>query len=506
MLPAEKLIIDLALSPNGNLNAISETGTYFLSTDNGAIWDSVSTLPFSNARRIFVSSNGDLYAGGSSLFRSTDEGQNWEQLNGLHGSGRIRAIDEFNDTFFAGTYFSGVFKSTDEGTNWEQSGKGLNNSSVSLLTKDLQGNILAGAYLGSLAMTTDNGENWTIISSLSQTEFLVLSPNGNLFASHPGFFVLISRSTDGGYNWEVVFEGDYGEYVQNIKVSPDETVFAIVNHKLFKSTDNGDAWNQIQISSEFESISQIDINSLGMLFVKSSEGYFRSSDNGENWEQLISAPEGLTIFGITDSNEIYATASDSGYYKSTDSGDSWLYIYNGSGKSVKAFVSNDLGYLFISVLSLGVLRSVDGGYSWQEINSGVDGSSVNALIITDDNHLLAGTAWHGVFRSVNITTGLNNTENPVANDFKLFQNYPNPFNPTTKIRYTIPSVGTSFMKFVQLKVYDVLGNEIATLVEGEKPAGNYEAEFDAKNLSSGIYFYQIKAGSYIQTKKMILLR
>jgi hypothetical protein len=86
-------------------------------------------------------------------------------------------------------------------------------------------------------------------------------------------------------------------------------------------------------------------------------------------------------------------------------------------------------------------------------------------------------------------------------DFELSQNYPNPFNPTTTIKYQIPNAG-----FVTLNVYDVLGNEIATLVEEEKPAGSYEVEFNATALPSGIYFYQLRAGSFVQTKKMILIK
>jgi len=92
--------------------------------------------------------------------------------------------------------------------------------------------------------------------------------------------------------------------------------------------------------------------------------------------------------------------------------------------------------------------------------------------------------------------------------FSLEQNYPNPFNPSTKIKYSIPAVisieGRNLN--VTLKVYDVLGNEIATLVNENKPAGNYEVSFDAKNLSSGIYLYKLQAGSFIETKKMTLLR
>ena len=91
-------------------------------------------------------------------------------------------------------------------------------------------------------------------------------------------------------------------------------------------------------------------------------------------------------------------------------------------------------------------------------------------------------------------------------EFRLFQNYPNPFNPTTKIRVTIPGAGTRRAMSVQLKVYDVLGNEIATLLNEEKPVGNYEVEWNAEKFPSGVYFYQLKAGSFIETKKMVILR
>ncbi len=89
----------------------------------------------------------------------------------------------------------------------------------------------------------------------------------------------------------------------------------------------------------------------------------------------------------------------------------------------------------------------------------------------------------------------------LSTEFSLSQNYPNPFNPSTKIQYAIGSP-----QFVSLKVYDVLGNEVATLVNEEKPAGNYEVDFYAAGLPSGIYFYQLRAGKFIQSKKMILIK
>jgi hypothetical protein len=94
-------------------------------------------------------------------------------------------------------------------------------------------------------------------------------------------------------------------------------------------------------------------------------------------------------------------------------------------------------------------------------------------------------------------------ENPlnVPAEFKLFENYPNPFNPSTTFRYSIPTQSK-----VIIKVYDVIGNEIETLMDEQKSVGTYELTWNAENLPSGVYFYQLKAGDYISTKKMVLLR
>ncbi|HEX9740301.1 MAG TPA: T9SS type A sorting domain-containing protein, partial [Ignavibacteriaceae bacterium] len=93
-------------------------------------------------------------------------------------------------------------------------------------------------------------------------------------------------------------------------------------------------------------------------------------------------------------------------------------------------------------------------------------------------------------------------ENPLAvSDYKLSQNYPNPFNPVTVISYQVP-----VKSFVSLKVYDIIGREIQSLVNEEKDAGKYEIHFDASSLSSGVYFYKIKSDSYSEIKKMVLIK
>ena len=106
------------------------------------------------------------------------------------------------------------------------------------------------------------------------------------------------------------------------------------------------------------------------------------------------------------------------------------------------------------------------------------------------------------------TLHLNNTvdvedqgSNNIPAEYKLEQNYPNPFNPTTTIRYSIPKAG-----IVNLKVYNLIGEEITTLVNEDKAAGNYEVEFDASQLPSGVYLYQLNAADFVETKKMVLLK
>ncbi|MBK6913705.1 MAG: T9SS type A sorting domain-containing protein [Ignavibacteriales bacterium] len=119
-----------------------------------------------------------------------------------------------------------------------------------------------------------------------------------------------------------------------------------------------------------------------------------------------------------------------------------------------------------------------------------------------DSEILAVENYLADKYNISITTGFENPrEEIIPEQFTLLQNYPNPFNPSTTIKFQVPN-----SSFVNLKVYDILGRKVATLVNEEKPVGSYEVNFDASQLSSGIYFYKLQAGSYVETKKMTLLR
>lgn len=157
-----------------------------------------------------------------------------------------------------------------------------------------------------------------------------------------------------------------------------------------------------------------------------------------------------------------------------------VYLF-GKTRLVKGVLIFDFSYEYYSFWlaeELGLVREHydDGTTSWLNYAK-IDGKIYGTLVPVDEDL------------------------NSLPEKFELFQNYPNPFNPITSIQYAIGS-----RQFVTLKVYDVLGNEIITLINEEKPVGDYEVQFDASKQASGIYFYQLRAGDYIETKKMILLK
>jgi len=152
-----------------------------------------------------------------------------------------------------------------------------------------------------------------------------------------------------------------------------------------------------------------------------------------------------------------------------------------------------------------ILNTTDGGNNWIRQNSITPNDLYNVFFTDAYNGTAVGedgtiinTSFPGV---TSIESEIENKIDQLPSDYLLSQNYPNPFNPTTSLQYTIGS-----LQFVTLKVYDVLGREVAMLVNEEKQAGEYEVEFNAANLPSGIYFYQLKAGQYSETKKMVLLK
>jgi len=149
-----------------------------------------------------------------------------------------------------------------------------------------------------------------------------------------------------------------------------------------------------------------------------------------------------------------------------------------------------------------ILRTTNGGSDWTTQTSGAKLMLFDVSFTDSDNGTAVGMCGR-ILRTTNGGVSFVEEEEivEIPTNFYLNQNYPNPFNPSTKIRYSVPQSSN-----VVIKVFDILGNEIETLVDEHKQTGTYELTWYAENLPSGVYFYQLKADSFVETKKMVLLK
>jgi hypothetical protein len=152
-----------------------------------------------------------------------------------------------------------------------------------------------------------------------------------------------------------------------------------------------------------------------------------------------------------------------------------------------------------------IFKTNDGGENWQLVLDNLIGSLYDIEI--KDNHAWVSGNYGLLLKSNDsLLTWIDNNNKPLQNEFSLNQNYPNPFNPTTTIEYSIPLNDKRETSNVHLIIYDILGREVKTLVNEIQKPGNYNIQFDGSKLSSGVYYYQLKYGSFVQTKKMLLLK
>lgn len=153
--------------------------------------------------------------------------------------------------------------------------------------------------------------------------------------------------------------------------------------------------------------------------------------------------------------------------------------------------------------------SVNNGANWIKINEGFSTiPSVYSLLILD-NYIFAGTAgnysvWRRLLSDI---TEIQNISTETPSSYSLSQNYPNPFNPVTKIRFSVPQVRLLFGgDLIKLKVFDVLGREVQTLVNEKLSPGTYSVDWNASDFPSGVYLYRLQAGDYIMTKRMLMIK
>ena len=317
------------------------------------------------------------------------------------------------------------------------------------------------------------------------------------------FFILLTTQICFG-QWEQTngpYSSPYDPSVQCFSINGTYLFAGTDVGGVFHSTNNGFNWiagNSGLTSTDVYALAVIGTN----LFAGTGlGGVFRSTNNGTNWTAAGLTNLLIWTFAVSDTN-LFAGAY-SGVFLSTNNGTSWTEVNSGLTNS---FVNTLVVYstnLFAGTYG-GVFLSSNNGTSWTDVSSGLTNTDVIALVVYGAN-LFAGTVGNevSVWRRP-LSEMITSVEGPskyLPTRFALSQNHPNPFNPSTKIKYSVPQTSQ-----VQIKVYDVLGNEIETLINEEKPAGTYEVTWYAEYLRSGVYFYQLRSDSFVETKKMILMK
>ena len=532
---------------SGSTNCFAVLGTNLIAgTDSGVFRSSNSGVDWVEVNSSFGYSpyaiiGASLFAGNNfSLFQSTDSGATWIGVNSPNYPVIILAAS--GTELFAGTYLAGVYRSTDSAQNWTDLGPAANIYTIAVIDT----NLFAGAE-GSIYRTSFGSASWTnwthVDSGLginSVSAFAVIDKN--LFAATDrGVFL----TTDNGASWTHADSG-LGDTRINAFAAFGTNLFVGTNRGVFLSADSNTSWVAVNTGLTDTDVTALTIDAGGYVYAGTqTRGVFRSVystlahvyEVSPRWN-LISVP---ILVGNRSKTALFPTASSNaftydGHYfiaESLQHGRGyWLRFpsvgwvsFTGSpvttdtipiqkGWNMIGSLSNPISVNTIGSDPPGIVTSNFYGYNsnyfvavtlepaqgyWVKANqsgklilsSSAEAHSPNVIRVVATSELPPEAPENG--RSI--------PEPRTPDRFALEQNYPNPFNPSTEIRFRVPLSG-----FVSLKVCDVLGREVATLVSEELQPGHYEKIFNANGLSSGVYFYQLKARSFTEAKKLILLK
>ena len=469
------------------------------STDNGLTWKVFEDGPYKvpNVNALVVM--GTTILAGTvrhGVYRSRNGGP-WELLS--DGPASVVSFHVAGSQIFAGT-FDGVYSSPDTGDTWNAHYSGLKGTSINFLLREGR-NLFAGG--GDLFLSVDDGASWTKTHGYTQDIKSLVVVGSDYFAGHPWG---VSRSTDGGINWFQAGPWDGGGAV-SLAVIADGTgkshLFAGTDSNgVFLSTDRGLNWTPVNsglTDNMVHCLAAMDT----ILFAATRSGVFRSTDRGTDWTPVN--------WGLTDTDvrcfapsgmNLYAGTADSGVFLTTDGGNAWGAVNNGLTSLDVLCLAARGTRVMAGTSANGVFFSENSGASWARADTGLRPLPILALELGDST-AFAAPRGYGVWRRPlqEMLTAVNGPSGAQPAFFNLGQNYPNPFNPTTVIRYQLPVTSE-----VKLVVFDILGREVALLVNERKALGSYDVKFDASGLSSGVYLYRLTAGSFVQTCKMVVLR
>ena len=366
-----------------------------------------------------------------------------------------------------------VIKTTNGGTTWSMVNAGLTGNDFYTISA-IDANIAeVGASDGRMWRTTNGGANWTLQILTPAPTFIDVV---HFFDSQYGFALsdpaptaglwLYYITTDAGANWEA-----------GLNRPPNAAGEAGWNGG-YAAIDTGHIWWGTNASKiwkggfrgPFSSASTTSINSLSISFNDALTG----------------------LAGMT-------TTSPAPILKTTDGGITWSSIgFTPLNSPFALKYVPGTGFCWLGTQN--IYRTANNGSSWNLQLTLTSTNNCYCLAMTDLNTGWAGTQAGHIYKYHDIV-GIDPNNTSVPKVYSLQQNYPNPFNPTTNIKYSIPVEGK-----VSIIIYDALGNEVRTLVSEFKSAGNYVESFDASNISSGIYFYTLRTGDFVQSKKMLLIK
>jgi photosystem II stability/assembly factor-like uncharacterized protein len=387
-------------------------------------------------------------------------------------------------------------------------------------------NCWAAGDSGLIVHTSNGGKDWTVqysgVSNLIQDIFFLDYDLGwavsvrldSVFGSY------IIKTTNGGEIWEKEFFNIENKFFHTIYFhdSLNGWVAGGPSQAFFGTTDGGITWNSPQFDSSI--FSGLPVQKI--VFFSKDYGFacggqhdligviWKTTDSGLNWSSKSMGFEPLRELFFIDSLNLVGIGGDFEYgsavARTSDGGANWIYELPGflGTATGLSFRKQNEAWACLGSESKFIL-SVDSGKTWNAFNT-FNNAAIYDLVFTDSLHGFAvGDSgvilkYKPIYSSV-----IDDDKTAIPSTVYLFQNYPNPFNPSTKISWQ-----SQVDCWQSLKVYDVLGNEIASLVDEYKPAGNHEIVFKSSSIinqpSSGIYFYQLKAGPFVETKKMLLLR
>jgi hypothetical protein len=373
---------------------------------------------------------------------------------------------------YSGTLGSGIYRSDNFGATWTQKNNGLIDINVYSLAISPSGRIFAGTAANGVFVSSNNGSSWvrTNLSVNVKIKTLAVNSSGHIFAGTNG-------------------------------------------NGLYRSVNNGSTWQRFGAQIDVYSIA---VNATGILFAGTGsplKAIYRSSDNGDTWTTVFEADHNFNSITVSPDGYIYSATGNLNtdmlgdiLVRSTDSGINWD-VPSVFGSSSYGLVTNSLGHIFLGRYK-SVWVSTDFGENWVIENSGlqVEHGILISYGISPDGYLLAGQEGGYVYRTTFSTIGIRKISEKIPSGFELHQNFPNPFNPATNIRFDVPANVKHEKSKVKILVYDILGKQIAELVNEELSPGSFKVDWDASNYPSGVYFYKLSAGDYTATMKMVLMK